>query len=301
MGLAYGMFFTVTRDPAAGWELLAIRDLIFTHYHDAPGNRFLDSLTYDLSQEVDTRGRRRGIVKLLVPGTAVLLPALGLLSDPGRRAQFTQDLRAVTANLIARHNANRRFADQPWAGLAADRDRALALAWDAGAERWNARALDFAGKVEPDSAWWVHDEADQTLAALDLDNGFAHAEQLAGSAQTWLDIYVDRESPARETYTRVFSDGREPDRTKSFFGKNMLHNPEHALFMFLHGRALEGRPETLHYALPAEQALTLPAAPHWFDAASAAPGRPRPRRPARPRRRRGRHLRDHRAPHPGGR
>ena len=34
----------------------------------------------------------------------------------------------------------------------------------------------------------------------------------------------------------------------------MLHNNEHALIMYLHGRALEEQPATLYYAFPADQA-----------------------------------------------
>ena len=53
----------------------------------------------------------------------------------------------------------------------------------------------------------------------------------------------------------------------SFFAKNILPNDEHALIMYLHGRALEGSPAKLYYAFPAEQALTAVAKPYWFDAA----------------------------------
>ena len=55
---------------------------------------------------------------------------------------------------------------------------------------------------------------------------------------------------------------------KSFFGKNMLHAHEHALIMYLHGRALEGLPARLYYAFPEGQALTAVAKPYWFDAAA---------------------------------
>src|SRR5918994_1545331 len=53
LGLAYGMYFNVTRDPAAEADLLAVRDLIFDKYYDATQNRLKDSLTYDLTTEVD--------------------------------------------------------------------------------------------------------------------------------------------------------------------------------------------------------------------------------------------------------
>jgi hypothetical protein len=135
------------------------------------------------------------------------------------------------------------------------------------------------GNVVRDSEWWIHDEADQLLAAMDLHDGFTNPsqatqdrqKQLARSAQSFLDVFVDRDPlhPARETFTRIV---RDPDDTddlrKSFFGKNMLHNSEHALIMYLHGRAFEGRPAKLYYAFPADQALTAVAKPYWFDAAA---------------------------------
>ena len=165
------------------------------------------------------------------------------------------------------HNANQVFPDRPWSSLAADRDIVLANAWDEPARRWNERLLSFApGAVELDSAWWVHAEADQTLAALDLGNDFAHRDQLARSAQSWLDVFVDRESPARETFGRIARVAANNDLRKSFFGKNMLHAHEHALVMYLHGRALEGLPARLFYAFPQDEALSAVAEPYWFEA-----------------------------------
>ena len=83
-------------------------------------------------------------------------------------------------------------------------------------------------------------------------------------------MFVDRRLlyPARETFTRIARNPDDTDLRKSFFGKNMLHNNEHALIMYLHGCALEGKPAKLYYAFPAEQALTAVAKPYWFDAAA---------------------------------
>ena len=309
LGLAYGMYFNATRDPAVEADLLAVRDLIFTKYYDPVANRIRDSLTYDLVNEVDTGGNGGDITDLLVPGTALLLPNVDLLHDPARRTQFRDDLRRVTEILLARHknsaatanawwfwgrslrfgnfgaaetdfghniksyemihNANQMYADRPWSGLATDRDALLAAAWDDPFDRWNERLRSFAGtpsSIERDSAWWIHAEADQTLAALDLSDGFAHQQQLADSAQSWLKVFVDRESPARETVARVSRVAADNDPRKSFRGKNMLHAHEHALIMYLHGRALEGLPARLFYAFPQDEALTAVAKPYWFDA-----------------------------------
>ena len=98
------------------------------------------------------------------------------------------------------------------------------------------------------------------------------------SAQSFLDVFVDDESPARETFAGIARVGdRRPTSASRFFGKNMLHAHEHALIMYLHGRALEGRPARLYYAFPEDEALTAVAKPYWFDAApggSRGPGRP---------------------------
>lgn len=146
----------------------------------------------------------------------------------------------------------------------------LDRAWDNTAGRWNERRRGNLGNViERDSAWWMHDEADQTLAALDLTDNLAYKDRLSLSAQTFLDVYVDHDPafPARETFARVSRVLEDNDLRKSFRGKNMLHNFEHTLIMYLHGRALEGKPARLHYAFPEEQALTAVAKPYWFDAA----------------------------------
>ena len=78
-------------------------------------------------------------------------------------------------------NADRMYADHPWAGLAADRTTLLGRAWDEPAARWNQQQVRNFQPVnaERDSAWWIHDEADQTLAALNLRDGFTHKDQLA--------------------------------------------------------------------------------------------------------------------------
>ncbi|GAB6987671.1 hypothetical protein JCM10369A_41970 [Nocardioides pyridinolyticus] len=309
VGLGYAMYFNVTRDPEVEAKLLAIRDLVFGPYYDAANNRLKDSLTYDLGTEVDTGSNGGDITNYLVPGTAFLLPAVGLLSDPARNDQFRTDLRNVTQALIDRHknsaatneadrwmfwgrtarfgnfnalqtdfghtiksyamihNADQLFPDRPWSGLAADRARVMDLAWDDAAGRWNARPRSFAaGDVEPDSAWWVHDEADQLLAALDLVDGFANTARLARSTDFFLTSYVDRASPVRETFTRISRNPADTQLRKSAFGKNMLHNMEHALILYLHGRTMEERPALLYYALPRSTSLVAETRPYWFDA-----------------------------------
>ena len=310
LGLAYGMYFNVTRDPAAEKDLLAVRDLLFDKYYDAANNRVKDSLSYDLSTEVDTNSNGGDITNYLVPVTAMYLFTTPMLTDPDRRAQFRNDIRLLTQGLIDHHkntaaaqnkwwfwgrtlrfgnfnalqtdfghniksyemiyNADQMFPDHPWASLRTDRDMLMNRAWDDAASRWNQKLRNFQpGNVEPDSAWWMHDEADQTLASLDINEGFTQArvDQLARSAQTWLDVYVDHD-PAYpgEVFTRVARNGTDTDLRKSTFGKNMLHAYEHSIIMYLHGRKLEGKPAKLYYALPTDQALTAVAKPYWFDA-----------------------------------
>ncbi len=306
LGLAFGMYFNVTRDPAVEADLLAVRDLLFERYYDPATGRVKDAMTYDFSTEVDTGDNGGDITNYLVPGSALLLPNADLLTDPARRAQFRDDLRLVTEQLIARHrgagadswwfwgrtgrvgrfnspqtdfghsikshelilNANTMFADRPWSGMASELVALLPRAWDAPARRWNQQRLGPAGAgIERDSEWWVHNEADQTLATLDLSNGFAYQDWLAESSHGWLSDFVDRTRPARETFLRPARDAALEVKRKTGFNKNMYHVSEHALIMFLHGRALEGLPARLHYAFPTGQALTAEAEPYWFDAA----------------------------------
>lgn len=306
LGLAFGMYFNVTRDPAVEDDLLAVRDLLFERYYDPTTGRVKDAMTHDFSAEVDTGDNGGDITNYLVPGSALLLPNADLLTDPARRTQFRNDLRVVTEQLIARHkgtgadswwfwgrtgrigrfnspqtdfghsikshelilNANTMFPDRPWSNLEADLDTLLPRAWDAPVRRWNQQRLGPAGAgIERDSEWWIHNEADQTLAALNLRDGFADQDWLADSAQGWLDAFVDRTRAARETFLRPARDPAVEVLRKTGFGKNMYHVSEHALIMFLHGRALEGLPARLHYAFPTDQALTAEAEPYWFDAA----------------------------------
>lgn len=306
LGLAFGMYVNVTRDPAVEADLLAVRDLLFERYYDPATGRIKDAMFHDFSAEVDTGDNGGDITNYLVPGSALLLPNADLLTDPARRAQFRDDLRNVTEQLIARHrgtgadswwfwgrtgrigrfnspqtdfghsikshelilNANTMFPDRPWSDITAGLETLLPRAWDASARRWNQQRLGPVGAgIERDSEWWIHNEADQTLAALNLGNGFAHQDWLAGSAQGWLDVFVDRTRPARETFLRPARDPAVEVLRKTGFGKNLYHVSEHALIMFLHGRALEGLPARLHYAFPAGTALTAEAEPYWFDAA----------------------------------
>ncbi len=308
LGMAYGMYFNVTRDPWAEAGLLGVRDLIFSQYHNPANNRYFDARTADMSRTVDIGGNGRDIVNVLVPGTALLLPNADLLTAPESRDQFRADLRRVTQALLGQHrndtspetwwfwgrtgrigvqdslqtdfghtikshemihNANQVFADRPWDDLAGDRELLLAKAWDESADRWHDDLVDFtSGAVELDSPWWVHAEADQTLAAVNLREDFVHSEWLARSAQSWLDTFVDPLFP-HETWQRPLRDGsftQPGGDEKSGRGKNMYHAFEHALVMYLHGRAMEGAPAELHYALPEEVALTAEAEPYWFDA-----------------------------------
>ncbi|MFL6178742.1 MAG: AGE family epimerase/isomerase, partial [Actinomycetes bacterium] len=307
VGLAYGMYFNATRDPDAEAHLLGVRDLLMNKYYDASTNRLRDALTYDLASEVDTGNNGGDLGNYVSVITAIYLFETPLLADPARRAQFRGDVRTLVQSMINNFqatapankwwfwgrtkrfgnfnaadttfghnlkaygiitNANRMLPDHPWDNQSANRSTLIGRAWDDAASRWNQQLVSFTpGAVVPDSVWWMHDEADQLLASLDLDSGFAYSDQLARSAQTFLDIYVDHD-PAfpGETFTRVQRTGAVDDR-KSWFGKAMLHNYEHALILYLHGRAMEARPATLYYAFPASQALTAVAKPYWFAAA----------------------------------
>ena len=313
VGLAYGMYFNVTRDPAAEADLLAVRDLIFDKYYDAatePDEGLPRTMT-------SPRRWTRAATAETSPTSScraphVSLPNAALLSDPARRAQFESDLRLLTEILIARHkntaanpanrfwfwgrtgrfgtfnaaqtdfghniksyemiyNANQRVR-RPSVGRPRPRTARTCStrAWDDTASRWNQDLRNFVpGNVEPDSGWWIHDEADQTLAALDLAKGFAHTDQLARSAQTFLDVYVDRDPayPARETFSRVERDWARDRPAQVVLRQEHAPQPRARADHVPARPALEGLPAKLHYAFPEDQALTAVAKPYWFDAA----------------------------------
>ncbi len=272
------MYFNVTRDPSAEADLLAVRDLLFDKYYDAVGNRIKDSLTYDLLTEVDTGAtaatsptcsslgppcscRTRPALRSSQAGAVPERPAAGH-RDPHRPPQEQrgglQQVVVLGSHLRFGHSARPDrlrpqhqelrddlqrgpgLPDRPWAGFTDDRDRMLIdRAWDDPDRPLEPATPQLrAGAVEHDSEWWVHAEADQTLAALDLGNAFAYRDQLARSAQSSSTCTsTSPSSPARETFASARARRAEATtHRKSFFGKNMLHAHEHALIMFLHGR-----------------------------------------------------------------
>ena len=104
LGLAYGMYFNVTRDPAAEADLLAVRDLIFDKYYDA-GQQPDDGLA-------DLRPAPPRSTPAATAATSPTSSCPARLSRcrtppcspiPARRAQFRDDLRRLTEILIARH------------------------------------------------------------------------------------------------------------------------------------------------------------------------------------------------------
>ena len=153
-------------------------------------------------------------------------------------------------------NANRRVR-RPSLGQprATDRENLLGRAWDTRPRRWNREdraQLRCLATSNPTAAGGSTTRRTRPWPPSIWRRDFPHTDQLARSAQTFLDVYVDRDPayPARETFARVERTGLETDLRKSFFGKNMLHNHEHALIMYLHGRALEGMPAKLLLRLP---------------------------------------------------
>ena len=152
------------------------------------------------------------------------------------------------------YNANNVFADHPWQGLDADRDTLLQRAWDDPAARWNQRIGQLRrGQRRPRQR--VVDPRRGRPAARrhrPARRVRPHRTSWPAVRQSFLDVFVDRTRctrPARPSHGSRGT-GDDTDLRKSFFGKNMLHNNEHALIMYLHGRALEGTPGQALLRLP---------------------------------------------------
>ena len=170
------------------------------------------------------------------------------------------------------HNANQVFADRPWDDLAAERSTTAAPGMGRPRPTAGTRTCTSfePADVVPDSGWWIHDEADQLLAALDLTDGFAHADQLArSSAEVPRRVRRPRRrsSPCERPSPGCCAPAEISDDRKSFFGKNMLPQL----------RARTGACTSTGSRWPAsrrgsttpcpqDQALTAVAKPYWFDA-----------------------------------
>ena len=239
--------------------------------------------TFTLVTEIDTAANGGDITNLLVPGTGMFLPVHAVLTDPARRVQFRDDLRTLTENLIDRHKTgggpsnpgcsgdgpranpsnptdrlrpqHQELRDDPQRKPAVRRpavgrpghgpDILLERAWDDTADRWNEDLTNFApADVAPDSDWWTHDEADQLLAALDLTDGFAHADQLATSSQKFLDVYVDRapSSPSGRRSPGCCEPARSRTTASRSSARTCCTTSSTRCVLYLHGRQMDGLP-----------------------------------------------------------
>lgn len=160
------------------------------------------------------------------------------------------------------YNVDRLLPDHPFAGYVENARAALEFGWDEAYSRW-AQAPTSPTTVAYGSTWWGHIEGDQLSATLNLIDG-RYTDRLARSAQTFLDLFVDRADPAREGPQLVARDGTWTNPTKAGPNKNAYHSVEHALMLYLHGRALEGVPAELHFAVPANRAMHFAATPYLF-------------------------------------
>ena len=149
--------------------------------------------------------------------------------------------------------------------------RWLKLAYDTENGAWGDKMLqNEKGELyaKYGSLWWSYAELDQVAATLNMAKpDYTHI--LDRTAKTWLDHFVDKQ------YKEVIF-GIKPDKSrgwdwkaddmmKCFFWKNGFHSVEHAVVMYIHGKAMEKKPVELYYAVAAPQTKTFIARPYIFD------------------------------------
>lgn len=248
------------------------------------------------------------LVAQLDPINAFLLLIQPVLSDPARRMQMLDDMRTLTDTLIARfwsdgifwgvHDRQGAYGTRHvdfghtlksyWMVFQVDKRlpgapyrqfiEAHAAAWverafDADFGRWAKRPTGATG-VEYGSDWWIYAEADQLAAALSLvDPRFV--DRLDATAGNWLTDYVDP-LPPHGIIPGIRRDGspaaawRRSDTAKCNVWKNGYHATEHALILYLHGRDLEDRPATLHFAVDPDAVQSFVARPYVFEGIEVA-------------------------------
>ncbi|MCB9552405.1 MAG: AGE family epimerase/isomerase [Myxococcales bacterium] len=273
-------------------------------FYDEDNQRIRDGMSADLGEAFDVEGDGGWeLVAQLDPINAFLLLVQPVLSDAGRRAQVLDDLRTLTDTLIARfwsdgifwgvHDRQGAYGTRHvdfghtlksyWMVFQVDKRlpgapyrpfvEAHAAAWverayDDEYGRWAKRPTGATGE-EYGSDWWIYAEADQLAAALDMvDPRFV--DTLAATAGNWLRDYVDP-LPPHGIIPGVRRDGSpaygwpRSDTAKCNQWKNGYHATEHALILYLHGRDLEDRPATLHFAVAPAAVEGFVARPYLFE------------------------------------
>lgn len=297
-------YFYVTRDPDAEAAVLATRDLLFdpATYWDAANARIRDGRSADLSTEVAMPGGSLSswqLVAQLDPVTAFELLVQPAFTDPARRAQALDDLRALQGTLVrsfwsqgffwgatgsigafgsdhsdfghmlkaywAVLQIDKRLADRPQAGfVAANAPATLRLAYDEPYGRWAKLPLT-PNVVRYGSDWWAYAESDQLAATLALHDP-AWIPVVAATSGHFRTDYVDRTRPARELVSSITQSGAwvyawpDADTAKCNEWKSGFHSTEHALVLYLFSHWLAGTPAPLYFAFPAGQVDALAAA-----------------------------------------
>jgi len=282
LGLA--SYFYVSRDPLAEEYLLKTYELIMGPLWDEENRRVWDGADYTLSREVDQAGGGWELVAILDQINAYMILVQPYLTQAAHREQWGKTLVTLGQSMIDHFLKDGYFWGQasapPRGGRHVDFGHTLKaywmldridrrfgvpafrqvieehvphwinLAFDERTGLWGA-TMTSRNYARYGSSWWIYAESQQFAATLNLSQDGIYTDKLERTSQGWFDFFIDKEYG--EVIQGIDPQGRSGEiplysNSKVWEWKNGFHSAEHALMMYIHGRALEGRPATLFFA-----------------------------------------------------
>jgi mannose/cellobiose epimerase-like protein (N-acyl-D-glucosamine 2-epimerase family) len=297
--LAYGllglsMYYFVSRDPAALYDILMTKDFILGQLYNAASNT--------INWQLDSNGNERWDAQRLVAQLdqmnaylvliAPILPeryreetlnSLSVLAhlmidkfyDPGDNL-FTLDLNTPGTRDFG-HSIKAFWMIRFTALLTADRNlldfaeanglRLLDRAFDPELGAWN-NEIRLDGSVGRDKSWWVYAELDQFAATMAARNPRLWS-MLDRTQQYWLDRFVDKENG--EVWSEINAASGAPQGLgKQWPWKNGYHSCEHAFVSWLMSNRREERSVQLFFAFPPSEEDGMRPRAYFYDAFPSA-------------------------------
>jgi mannose/cellobiose epimerase-like protein (N-acyl-D-glucosamine 2-epimerase family) len=299
--LAYGLlglsfYYYLTRDAAVLPDILAIKDYIFSSYHDeklgtlrwmpradgeaggGPGklmaqldqmNAYLVLLASILPEPHRTEARtmlvrlsRLMIDQFYAPADNVFVSQVATPEDLSLDRTGTTDFgHTIKAMWMIRFSG--LLAGEPDLVRFAEENgrRVLERAYLEDTGSW-AKAPLKGGQLDIDKSWWIYCELDQFAGTLGMSD-LSAARYLPRTYDYWFRYFVDHRH--REVWTGIDGATNQPqqDMPKAWPWKNAYHSLEHALVGYITGQQIHGEPATLYFAFE-DPSHDMVISPYFF-------------------------------------